>query len=124
GVVYEAVDEALGRPVAIKVLRRDIPLPELGQRRFAPQARALPRLDHPPILPGDRVGRGGAPPYLGIRLIGGGGPAAAPRPGGRVTGPIGTTQRSSPGSASRSPRRWPTHMPRASFTATSSRRTS
>ena len=49
GEVYEAYDELLDRPVAIKMLRGDRRLSEDARARFLREARLLSRLDHPNI---------------------------------------------------------------------------
>jgi serine/threonine protein kinase len=49
GVVYEAFDERLERPVAIKFLRPNLERQESVRRRFVHEARAISRLDHPAI---------------------------------------------------------------------------
>src|SRR6185436_10630956 len=48
GTVYKAVDETLGREVAIKCLNPDLGDPEI-LKRFRAEAIALARLNHPNI---------------------------------------------------------------------------
>jgi tRNA A-37 threonylcarbamoyl transferase component Bud32 len=48
GIVYRAVDETLGRDVAIKVLHADVTDAEI-MRRFRAEATTLARLNHPDI---------------------------------------------------------------------------
>ena len=48
--VYRAVDRALGREVALKVLKSDIPLSSHDKNRLIKEARTLASLDHPNIL--------------------------------------------------------------------------
>ncbi len=50
GAVYEAVDERLGRPVALKVLRADVRLAPEDIARFEREARAAAALGHPNIV--------------------------------------------------------------------------
>jgi serine/threonine protein kinase len=48
GMVYAAIDERLGRKVAIKLLRRRTD--ELAQRRLVREAKALARVSHPNVV--------------------------------------------------------------------------
>ncbi|MCC7536617.1 MAG: protein kinase [Deltaproteobacteria bacterium] len=50
GVVYEGVDVSLGRPVAIKILHRDVSAITELRQRFEREARALAALTHPHIV--------------------------------------------------------------------------
>jgi tetratricopeptide (TPR) repeat protein/predicted Ser/Thr protein kinase len=67
GVVYEALDRVLRRPVAFKVLRpgtrRD------GEERVRAEAEALARLNHPNIVTLHDVGRCRAGPFLVFELL-------------------------------------------------------
>jgi tetratricopeptide (TPR) repeat protein len=49
GDVYQAVDERLGRTVAVKAIRAERRLDDLARARFLNEARALSALDHPNI---------------------------------------------------------------------------
>lgn len=50
GVVYQAVDQRLDRPVAIKHLQRALSLDRKALRRFEREAKAAARLSHPAIV--------------------------------------------------------------------------
>jgi eukaryotic-like serine/threonine-protein kinase len=49
GSVYRAVDESLGRPVAVKVLRRELADEPAFLERFRREARAAAGLSHPGV---------------------------------------------------------------------------
>ena len=49
GSVYRAVDESLGRPVAVKVLRRELADEPAFLERFRREARAAAALSHPGV---------------------------------------------------------------------------
>jgi eukaryotic-like serine/threonine-protein kinase len=51
GIVYEAVQESLGRRVAVKILATRAPLDETHRRRFLREARTAGRLHHTNIVP-------------------------------------------------------------------------
>lgn len=48
--VYDAFDERLQRPVALKVLRPEVAVDETMRRRFEGEARAAARLSHPSVV--------------------------------------------------------------------------
>jgi eukaryotic-like serine/threonine-protein kinase len=50
GVVYEAFDKRLKRPVAIKMLRREYELDDEAKTRFIEEARTVAELHHPAIV--------------------------------------------------------------------------
>jgi tRNA A-37 threonylcarbamoyl transferase component Bud32 len=50
GLVYGAVDERLGRPVAVKVLRRELVVGARMDQRLAREAKALARIRHPHVV--------------------------------------------------------------------------
>ena len=125
GVVCEAYQGSLNRHVAVKFL------PERGDlARFRREARAAGRLHHTNIVPVFGVGEHQGRAYLRHAVH------RRPRPGPGAQGPrrasptapapsrAGSTTARRHGSACRRPRRWPMPTPRASSTATSSRRTS
>src|SRR5436190_4911891 len=51
GEVYRALDRRLGRPVALKVLVREIADQPLFRERFLRESRLAASLDHPNVLP-------------------------------------------------------------------------
>ncbi|OGR94453.1 MAG: hypothetical protein A2V88_11705 [Elusimicrobia bacterium RBG_16_66_12] len=50
GVVYEAVDRKLQRPVAVKMLRDEFKLDDAAKTRFLEEARTVAELSHPAIV--------------------------------------------------------------------------
>ncbi len=77
GVVYEAFDHDLGRPVAIKVMRDDL-LAELGPEgqkearlRFQQEARAAARLSHAGIATIHRIGEENGRPFIAMEWLDG-----------------------------------------------------
>src|SRR5262245_15370689 len=68
GSVYEAVDEVLGRRVAIKRLKA---VDESGRRRFWREARAVARLSHPNVCQLYEVGQDASGPFLAMELLSG-----------------------------------------------------
>src|SRR5262249_25894251 len=70
GVVYRALDTALGREVAVKVLQQQFAPDSSAARRFVDEARIAGQLQHPGIPPMHDVGV--APdgrPLLTMKLI-------------------------------------------------------
>jgi hypothetical protein len=62
--VYDAVDDRLGRPVAVKVLRPEMAVHPDVRRRFETEARAAARLSHPNAVAVFDTGVDGAIPWL------------------------------------------------------------
>src|ERR1700739_2493513 len=69
--VYRAFDTVLERPVAVKVMHRDVANDSGQHERFRREARAVAQLSHPHIVTvidfddGDgRSNGGGNPPYI------------------------------------------------------------
>jgi serine/threonine protein kinase len=71
GVVYEAVQESLGRHVALKVLPADARLGPHQLERFQREARAAARLHHTNIVPIHGVGEDQGTHYFAMQLIDG-----------------------------------------------------
>jgi serine/threonine protein kinase len=67
GVVYEAVQESLGRPVALKVLPGPIDVRQ--RKRFALEARAAACLHHTNIVPVFGVGHDAGVDYYAMQFI-------------------------------------------------------
>lgn len=73
GIVYEAIQEPLGRRVAVKVLPRHAQGDERNRQRFLREAKAVARLDHPHIVPIHALGEQDGLPYYVMPLIEGSG---------------------------------------------------
>jgi serine/threonine protein kinase len=69
GVVFEAVQESLGRPVALKVLARHGQLDATRRERFVREAQAAAKLHHTNIVPVFGVGEQDGLPYYAMQLI-------------------------------------------------------
>ena len=64
GEVYKALDATLGRPVALKILRRELSVDPERLGRFLHEARAASALNHPNILTIHEVGDHDASRFL------------------------------------------------------------
>jgi WD40 repeat protein len=73
GVVYQARQISLNRPVALKMIRSAALASEGELRRFQNEAEAVARLEHPNIVPIFEVGRHEDQPYFSMKLVAGGG---------------------------------------------------
>ena len=70
GVVYEATQLSLDRPVApIKVLRRDLSADGEFRERFRREGIAQARFDHPHVIPVHHFGEHAGRLYLVMRLV-------------------------------------------------------
>ncbi|QJW97731.1 serine/threonine-protein kinase [Frigoriglobus tundricola] len=69
GVVFEAVQESLGRPVALKVLARHAQLDPVRRERFVREAQTAAKLHHTNIVPVFGVGEQDGLPYYVMQLI-------------------------------------------------------
>jgi serine/threonine-protein kinase len=69
GCVYLAVDEALGRQVAIKTLNRRYAGNSTLQERFMREARALAKLSHPNIVRIYSLGPANEPPHFVMEYL-------------------------------------------------------
>ena len=72
GVVYKALDEALGRHVALKCPRPDLNDAGTIRARFVREARAVSRLLHPNVVPIFEVFEVDDVPWLAMELVKGG----------------------------------------------------
>src|SRR5262249_4874465 len=69
GIVFEAMQESLGRKVALKVLRGTALLEEKAVRRFHREAETLANLRHPNIVPVYCVGEQNGTHYYAMELV-------------------------------------------------------
>jgi hypothetical protein len=69
GTVWEAEDEILGRPVAVKVLSESLAAGERAVRRFEREAEASARLSGPHIAAVYDFGRSEGRPYMVMELV-------------------------------------------------------
>lgn len=69
GVVYRALDGALGREVAVKVLLPSLGGAPEGRRRFEQEARRVARLKHPGLVTVHGVGQEGGVPWFSMELV-------------------------------------------------------
>lgn len=68
-VVYRAVDERLGRVVALKVMSENLCADREFRDRFAGEARAAAAVDHANVVPLYDVGEQGGRLFLAMRLV-------------------------------------------------------
>jgi serine/threonine protein kinase/tetratricopeptide (TPR) repeat protein len=71
GTVFEAVQESLGRRVALKVLPGSFALDPKRLERFRREARATARIHHPSIVPVYEVGEAGGSHYYAMEFLDG-----------------------------------------------------
>lgn len=67
--VYRAFDTVLERPVAIKLMHREIARDSDQLERFRREARAVAQLNHPHIVAVIDAGEDGAMPYIVLELV-------------------------------------------------------
>jgi serine/threonine protein kinase len=72
GTVYKALDPALGRTVAIKVLRPELASISTARQRFSLEARAMASVAHPHVVPIYAVDEHRGLPYLAMEYVAGG----------------------------------------------------
>ena len=69
GVVYEARDEHLDRPVALKLLQEDALAHPAGKQRFVKEAKAASALNHPHIVTIYEIASDAGIDYIAMELI-------------------------------------------------------
>ncbi|MBI1373383.1 MAG: protein kinase [Phycisphaera sp.] len=72
GAVYEAMDIALQRPVAMKVLPKSFVADEIALKRFIREAQLAARLNHPNAVTVFDVGKKGEIYFISMELVRGG----------------------------------------------------
>jgi len=71
-VVFRAVDERLGRPVALKVLSADLAADDAFRQRFIRESRASAAVDDPHIIPLFEAGEADGVLFIAMRFVPGG----------------------------------------------------
>jgi serine/threonine protein kinase len=71
GVVYQAFDTHLDRPVAIKILRADATTSPERQRRFVQEAKAASALNHPNIIHIYDISSSGDTDFIAMEFVAG-----------------------------------------------------
>jgi eukaryotic-like serine/threonine-protein kinase len=69
GSVYRALDQHLGRPVAIKVLKRSLADEPMFLERFRREARAAGAINHPNVARVFDYGERGSEPFIVMELV-------------------------------------------------------
>jgi eukaryotic-like serine/threonine-protein kinase len=69
GSVYRALDQHLGRPVAIKVLKRSLADEPMFLERFRREARAAAAINHPNVARVFDYGERGSEPFIVMELV-------------------------------------------------------
>src|SRR5690242_9256057 len=69
GVVYQAVELSLGRPVALKVIAPHLAEEPGFRERFIRESRVSASLDHPHIVPVYGAGEADGVQYIAMRLV-------------------------------------------------------
>jgi WD40 repeat protein/serine/threonine protein kinase/tetratricopeptide (TPR) repeat protein len=69
GIVFEAVQESLGRRVAVKILPSAATLDSRALQRFQIEAKAAACLQHPHVVPVHAVGTVDGIPYTAMQLV-------------------------------------------------------
>jgi hypothetical protein len=69
GVVYAAVDVALDRPVALKLIAPELAADPAFRRRFVTESRIAAAIDHPNVVPIFRAGEEDGVLFLAMRFV-------------------------------------------------------
>ena len=69
GVVYEAIDEALDRTVALKLIAPELAAEQGFRGRFMTESRIAASLDHPNVVPIYRAGEEDGTLFLAMRFV-------------------------------------------------------
>jgi len=72
GAVYKALDQTLGRYVAIKVMRKELGDDQEALKNFLNEARAAAALNHPNVVQIYSCGQEKGQPYIVMEMVGGG----------------------------------------------------
>ena len=71
GLVYEAIEPALDRQVALKVISTDAARDPAFLDRFGHESKIAAQVEHPNVIPVYAVGEEGGTPYLVMRYVSG-----------------------------------------------------
>jgi serine/threonine protein kinase len=71
-VVFRAIDERLGRPVALKVLSAELAADDAFRQRFIRESRASAAVDDPHIIPVFEAGEAAGVLFIAMRFVPGG----------------------------------------------------
>jgi protein kinase-like protein len=69
GVVYSALEEALDRRIALKLIASDVASDPIFLRRFAEESRTAASIEHPNVIPIYAVGEEQGIPWLAMRHV-------------------------------------------------------
>ncbi len=72
GIVLKALDESLGRTVAIKALKRQLCTSDRARRRFIHEARSVAAISHPNVVTVFEVNEQQVCPYMVMEYVAGG----------------------------------------------------
>ncbi len=84
-VVYRAVDERLGRPVALKVLTPELAADDALRARFIGESRAAAQVQDPHLIPVHEAGEAGGVLFIAMQYVAGGDVRSLLRRGGPLS---------------------------------------